>query len=306
MFAPIGYTTLSGLYEDCLDTLLPKALETAKKMCAAAPTRSAMIAYFETISPADWVEHQLFSTIQDNLFICSPSGQILKLDQRSISSNTDNASFSWVDLKAACERRTDDTSIPDKFEHMFSMNSYPMSEFLDEFERHTSAPGQEGDTPWDLVEKNGNILTHHSLPLYYERKHFTITTEAFSFIEKLDFIEADEFRDTARILQRFEGWSMCLENSFSEGTELREKIFLQPFERPKDSTHASKGGRPRHARNRLKNGYMKIFPNGHGSKSLYEVLRAVSEITGEVGSIYTMRRAVDEIRASRNSSNNRT
>ncbi|AUQ97915.1 hypothetical protein [Phaeobacter inhibens] len=67
---------------------------------------------------------------------------------------------------------------------------------------------------------------------------------------------------------------------------------------PRENT-PNKGGRPSTKRKRMAKAYNSLFQNGHGDTSQLVVLQKVNQLAGTNGSVYTLKRAIEEVEAAR-------
>lgn len=291
MFAPKGFTNIFQIYDAFMHHRLQDTLRATRELASGIETHQEMLRVFQRIAPADWVEEAVFYSISDNMFIYSPGGELLKLDMRSLRSHAAGGDFIWLDFEDAVKRHPDLGPIPPEFRHAYLVDDFPPDEFEDDYRKHIKKRGNEGHTPWDFSEVLGMERLHRTVPLFYERRYFTITLKSFDFIDQFNFMESDDFRDTARILRPFEGWAMCVETEFAESEDLQQLARLKMHDGQQLSQNS---GRPAHLREALRDSYLRLYPNGHVGTPWLVVLREVNADAGTNASLDTLRRAVKE------------
>lgn len=224
MFCPMGYSTISHIYDFAMEASFDHFFNSAIEFCeAGAKIGEDMAArQFFAISPMDWVEFEVFKIIGNDLFISSPIGQVMRLDMSTLRSTIDFWEFTATGLEAEAQNRPEVGDVPHDFRYNFRLFDFPRTEFLSEFRNPSVNHGSA--TLWEFAKSMNMDHLHHKIPMFYERRGFTITLQAFDYVSRFDFIEMDEWIDIARILRPFEGWSLCVKQEFFDSGRWKEAL----------------------------------------------------------------------------------
>ncbi|WP_299351567.1 hypothetical protein [uncultured Shimia sp.] len=286
MFAPVGFVPFSHIFSEIPESAYKTATELCDKVIKdveefSYPTPKKV---FSTISPADYVEARLFEHFDQKTWICSPSGQMMHLDLRSISSQS---KFSGLQLSGLM-RTLEPTQIPKTFVSKYRLLDWPTDEFWSEFENEKANPNFL--QPWKFAETLGMAHRYHEMPLFYERQGYTICFESYDFVMSYDYVDIEDLNGIVEVLRPFEGWSLCVKAGDAEDQFL---AIWRDF--AIDDKFATTGGRPANKRLATIEAYRLLYPDGHGSDPWLVVLRQVNKSTGLSVSVDTLRRAVTEI-----------
>ncbi len=283
MFCPEGFVPLSYLIGDIPSEAYRAAVDSWDRTIKSVEGNSYPTPFgvFSTIAPADSVEFDFLRHFSEKTYTCSPSGQILKLDMRSILEFMSFAEFQFHYLKEELGGK----GPPDHFEEKFLFFNWPLEEYWSELENKHNNP--KGLPPWKFAETIGLDMRHHLMPLYYERQGYTICFEVYDLLKPHNYMELDPVAGIVETLRAFEGWSMCVP------AEDAEDVFHTLCrEAPQCDATSLKGGRPASRRIATGAAYRRLYPSGHGEVPLLQVLRSVNEQTGLSVSPDTLRRAI--------------
>jgi len=167
---------------------------------------------------------------------------------------------------------------------------------LDDFSFDAKLTGKsywETSKDWGMQEKHFNVL------LFYERQCYTISLIGFRELEKGKYMELDDYQSAKSVMQNFEGWSLCVPESFINENwdnywDKSEEI--RPYRKSLNST-----GRPATLRIDAENTYSKIYPNGHEGISWPSVTQEINKHANRSMSIDTVKRAVQGLKQSKTS-----
>lgn len=283
MFCPDGFVTLSCLIDEIPSEAYRSAGDFWDRKIKDSESGSFPTPFgvFSTIAPADSVEFEFLRYFNRKTYVCSPSGQILKLDMRSILGFTSLTEFQFYYLKAELGEKI----LPGNFEAKFSLFDYPLEEYWSELKNKRNNP--KGLPPWEFASSIGLDTRHHLIPLYYERQGYTICFEAYDLLRQNDYIELESVAGVVDVLRAFEGWSMCvLAADVDDGFQTLWQKYVQV------QLSSPKGGRPASRRIATEAAYRKLYPCGHGEAPLLQVLRKVNDQSGLSVSPDTLRRAI--------------
>lgn len=221
------------------------------------------------ISASDLFEDMVLRICENDMFVCSPAGNLMQLDIMKILIE------SWLSSPTifALEERAmnNSTEIPDHF-----YSSYGCADAQRRVEINRGSVKESILGPYDYCR----------IPLFHNRSCFALDIRPFDFISSL--YDIADIEDEAEILRRFEGWSLCVRAEFAK-SELVE--LLRHHARFGDIPNVAPG-RPNNVRQETAAAYKSLFPRGHNGKSWLEVLRAVNGQSGHSASVATLKRAV--------------
>lgn len=249
--------------------------------------RRGLELFFGT-SPYDSLESQLLASTRGAMCMCSPSGQILQLDVNEAIYFQAHAAGLFSVLGDLIEHYTNEEV--DAFTFRNRLAYFPASYFRKRyFEQIRDGLGTDPTTTLHALSMAGNL--HHRIPTYYERNGFTISLKAYDFVREAAPLWSEGV-EGVEALRPFEGWSLCLPQSFvDDGWQEGLQRYAGRSE-----PHPQKGvGRPDDIKRKMRDGYQKAFPNGHGDLSWPKVTNHVNSMMKINGSVETMRRAVESL-----------
>lgn len=296
MFCPEGYQTVAGLLDHLPSGVLDKAERSVLQIIPNSFTDPKFaIDFLFIISPQDFLEGQLLRSVQKNAYICSPEGKLLRLDLSGLLAALDFWEFSYTDLSSATQEHPELGEIPDSFRHAFRLAAMDKADFLEEFRRENRSSIED---VIGLAMDFNLIYSHQKIPMFYERVGYTITLQSYELLRRYNYIEMDAAHDVARILRPFEGWALCVPDSFVQGEW--PASYRRQIDGP-NRPEAPSQGRPSTVRNQTLVAYQDLFPDGHGARTWLEVLRSVNQATGLSASLDTLKRALGTTRAAQKS-----
>lgn len=296
MFAPDGYVPLSALERRVPVPLIEAADEKHKETYreVEATSRSNGPRFFAKWSPQDSLERSILRSVQDHAFAASAQGSIVKLDLSSLLNAVDFWEFSTADLDRLEKEYGGIGERPPHFRYVFKLPDITMEELASEYEEYAKHNGDKYFI--DFTDEAHFRYCNNHIPFFYERIGYTISLQSYDFFRRFDFVEMPEFVEVARIMRQFEGWSLCVPESYisSGWTErLRSELRLQEV-RPSNSI-----GRPGFLRDETLAAYLAIYPSGNHPGMWGEALREVNRKTGLNVSVDTLKRAVSDWRRSK-------
>lgn len=293
MFAPLGYVPVSVFFEKFLfdkngDIRNLKAAKDMAQSLAKDETISQPLWAFFSVAPADWAEVYMFGAIENRIHIASPTGEILKLDTKTVRSAIDQWSITSCDLFTAIDNEEISTEEVYEITRQNRLFDIPPREFIQEYQQSLEQ-GKDWDA-WTFADKELHAsYLHHILPAFYERQFYTISLQAYNSISQTKYIGPEDVKNAARILKPFEGWALCITEAFYN--EEVPKILARMDEEGKD-TLAIKSGRPPALREDMKKAYNALFPSGNHRSWFYALRRVQEHLGTNNGSVATLKRAV--------------
>ncbi len=291
MFAPEGYLPISQLVRMVPNGACDAAFSRIEEGYFVGQEVRVRQYAFDIGTPEDFVEHNLFQYISSDCRICSPGGDLLRIDLRPTLLEVE---MFLVDISLFLAEG----------EFHFAPHQYADFELLkatwdDLVEASDGACNAAEITslkfPCDNVGYYGGL--HREVPLFFERKGYTISLDAFDALRPHNVGEMEELDGAMDRLRPFTGWAMCVPES-TLGPRW-DQAWQRFFEEMRNVAIVSPEtvGRPPDKRIATARAYASLYPEGHGSEAWLRVLRRVNEMSGHDVSVDTLRRAVRAMNA---------
>ncbi|TNC60469.1 hypothetical protein [Rubellimicrobium roseum] len=232
---------------------------------------------FFVAAPADQSEQDFFLRIGDNLFMASPDGQVSRLDPGLIDYGIGDFLFTPEDFREAATKlgRTDlldfsqePTGLLDSgFLNKFRLTHLTWDQMMADFTAaRTSDPKI---TAWQLARELGSISLHHTVAPFHERIGYKLSLRGYDLAEELGLDCTSLVQELAGQIRPFEGRALCVPQKVAEAM-----VSARPLkEASQQSRHPPKtAGRPSTKRDKLRDKYLELYPNGHGSLSRGQLL----------------------------------
>lgn len=275
MFCPLGYEPISRLVDRVPKYVFDRFYNSHIEKFSNESR------YALSVSVSDFIEVAMWVIVNEQLHICSPKGDLLKVDFRLFRSDH----FTVQDLENLENNKKIDIS--PSIEKSLCLN-YLIDAVDFENESKKRSIGY-----WELSKELGYQYNYFSVPLFYERQCYTISLIGYREFSKVDYIELDWIRPAIAVAAEFEGWSLCVPEDFAKDgwdaawSENERKIYNSPED--------GLLGRPPVLRTEAIFAYKNLYPNGHGSKSWPLVAREINKQTNRSMSVDTVKRAVKEL-----------
>lgn len=168
-----------------------------------------MATYF-LVSPQDHFERQLLASTRDEMFLCSPTGQVVRQDINEAMFAQDHFAGIFAvlnDLDAYC-----DEAEKDIFLIRNRIVNYSKASFRWAFFQETRFSGIPNPLSVAQLLRYWNN-PHHVIPSYYDRNSYTISLTAYDLVRAA----APEWAVRGAGLEAirpFEGWALCVRDGF--------------------------------------------------------------------------------------------
>jgi hypothetical protein len=294
MFAPVGYTPLSMLWDQFVDARIDAIYHSASETYRG----ERFVAPLVRGSPLDIAEH-IFCKLMWKCWphATSPDGMVLRVHSRFQDGVP--GLFTQIAPYRACF-----DAVVTEMEHKSRDEIDTIAGLT--FEEWGFEP-EEG-TQWDITYpaqantseplSKGQIgkLRFHTLPICFERGRFTIVEELPHWAQTVV-----GNRDQELLVKHFAGRALCVPDAALEGWDkiLTGETPILEGEISTTSDFASQVGRPSKVPKAVI-AYRSIYPDGH-TCSWKEAVESVSEEMGEIISVQTLRRAIEVISSSEGS-----
>ncbi|KAJ01454.1 hypothetical protein [Sulfitobacter mediterraneus] len=288
MFAPVGYTPLSMLW----DQFVANRIDAIYHSASETYTSEKFVAPLVRGSPLDIAEH-IFSSLMWKCWphAASSDGTVLRVHSRF------EDGVPGLFTQIAPYRSCFDAVVAemehknrDEIDAIAGLTFEEWGFEPEEASQWDNVYPAQANTDLPLPKDRIGKLRFHTLPICFERGRFTI-------VEKLPHWArtVKNNRDQEILVDRLAGWALCVPDTALEGWG---KVLSgdTPILEGEVSTTAgsdSQIGRPSKIP-RAVTAYQSIYPDGH-SCSWKDAAESVGEDMGESISVQTLRRAIDVI-----------
>lgn len=288
MFAPVGYTPLSMLW----DQFLEARLETVYR---SAANHYASDQFFPTLvrgSPLDIAEHVFMGLMwKCSLHAASANGDIVKIHTR-IEDGVPGLFTQIPPIKAAYDAIATELNCKDRKEieavasSTFEEWDYESSDIEPWRKAYPTIP----DKLKDFQSIQMHRLRFHTLPICFERGRFVVVNALPPWAAYLR-----NNRDQEVLVEHLGGKAICVPDEKLSGWAdvLSGKTPILDSEFSRESASDTHVGRPTKIPKAIE-AYKELFPDGH-TCSWKEAVQIVNDNLGESISVQTLRRAVNAI-----------
>ncbi|MCV9910041.1 hypothetical protein OIV19_20800 [Brucella sp. HL-2] len=301
MFCPEGFVPAAWLWGEIdpqqRETLMKEAWTRYEIDNDSSLGPEFLLQNFMRMTPMDSLHLRILFSIGDACFICSPTGQILKLDISSILMKE----ISW-DINAGILKHYLDSGFISEKESedvaaLMQVDYYGYEFYL---ERIREDIDESGCTNFaEFARKYGWQYSHQHIPLFYERVGFTINFKAFDLFARNDDPATYKLASLLDILRPFEGWAICTKAEYLTD-DWRNELIASIKDGENVGTTSTLIGRPRLKRDTAARLYRHIYPHGHNGESWPTVSKKISTQAGYYISTDTIQRAISETGSTQN------
>lgn len=288
MFAPIGYTPLSILWDQFVESRIDAIYHSASE----AYRSKKFVAPLVRGSPVDIAEYVFTNLMwKCRLYVASSNGKVLQVHTRCQDGVpglfTQIAPYRAA-YDAACAEL--DQGNRDELEAVAGMTFEEWNFAPEEREEWDRRYPELPDAEDRLSDHKMGTLRFHTLPICFERERFMIVEALPSWAKTVI-----GNRDQVVLVERFAGWALCVPDAALVGWDkiLQGETPILDGQEASTADGSRQIGRPQKVP-RAVVAYRTIYPDGH-TCSWKEAIGLVSREMGENISVQTLRRAVAEI-----------
>jgi hypothetical protein len=298
MLTPIGYYPLSALFCDAYENDLYKEaesylLEHTRALFALATKRRD-----------DLIRYWVLDYCAKQLFVCSPDGEVLHLDEKVLVYNT-----FYVDISSSPMSGEDAIVVPKEIRDDFNFCE-PLSEqandefnaLVEEYYETDEEADQKVveqkiiDTLKQKIKEDGQTRPS----LFFETLAGQIDLRLFDYLSSVGAIErlTSDGRKLTKIaskLRRVEGWTLAVPRSllgepweeFCKGRATKHTQYMDSFLQREETAV----GRPR-KQERAAKFFKDLYPQGLDKDSWVQAAHKISKTSGESISVDTLKRGL--------------
>ncbi len=284
MFSPMGYVSLVELKSRIPENVAKVYFDDIVEMSNDIDKRAPRLAPFlQNTTLADFLEILLLRSVCEHTFVASPSGVLQKLYLKPFFD-----AHSYAGFQVGTDEGLDIEKLPRNFIDAYQLKSLPTDVIASKY--NSVRPDLK-----KFVTSHGLLNYHRRIPIFYERMAFSISMQAYDWVNQNNSQQAKFYAHAAQLFRPFEGWAICVTEDYArsgwlEYMQTERMGIISPI--LFQDNNRNYGGRPATAREAAATAYRELFPEGHGTVAWKEVLRKVIAKTGVELSRDTLKRAI--------------
>lgn len=313
MFAPEGYVPFATILHD---GLRDKFYDAAEEHVARNLNSWMGLAMRRR---DDLIRTWVVSYIASECYLCSPEGKLIRFDASSLLGSLHfidvvalGSDFKNRDLKAENYRQL----FSEEVQIGFNLCTPLSKEFCDDVSSLVeSYCNTSDDTQKDILDRNIRLKLQEGVQAEgYTRPFLFVNTltgcvdlEYWRELEGLEIVRetgdettVQEIRSTAHLLEKFEGWAVCVPKelwghdweAYCKTAPAEYQAWEDQGKQLDSETTPTRKGRPRKVDNAML-AYDLLYPHGHGAKTWPEVADEISERTRETIHHETLMKAIN-------------